>query len=410
MFKQLKRKFIVISMVLLTSIIILICSSIYISTKSNSERIIFSQLRESLSTIKIGAPADKNPYNKDTILIVYDLKSSRILHINESSIEESYIIDIVDSALKKNSQEGFIESNDYNLAYVYRPIPGGLEMAFKDSTMYKRTIRRLIISALIIGSISIFLSYLICLYIANKAVKPVEESYNSQKRFIADASHELKTPLAIVKTNVEILKSNKKETVESQGKWINYISFQTDRMEKLINDLLYLAKADNNEILGVKSEFDISYVIMNQLLSFEAIIYENELKLNYDIQDNIEFCGNKEGINQLVGILVDNAIKHSYKNKEIEISLKERKGIINFSVTNYGDTIAEKDLDKIFERFYRIDKSRSREKGGYGLGLSIAKTIVKKENGKIKAVSKNNKTTFIVELSSLYKEVVENPE
>ena len=401
MFKQLKRRFITIAMFLMMSIIILVCASIYISTKSNSEYIIFSQLAECLNDIRSVDPVNKKPYNKDIMLIEYDAKSSKILYSNESSVDESYIYDIVNSALQKKSDKGFIEGSDYNLAYVYRKSPVGVEMAFKDSSMYKKTIRKLIMSAVIVGGISIFLSYIICLYIANKAVKPVEEAYNSQKRFIADASHELKTPLAVVKTNVEILKANKNETVDSQKKWIDYISFQTDRMSKLVSDLLYLAKADNNEVLGVQSEFNISDTIMNQLLSFEAVIYENELTLNCDIQENIRFLGNKEGINQLVGILLDNAIKHSYKNKEIKVMLKEIKGTIRFVVTNYGEVIPEEDLEKIFERFYRVDKSRSREKGGYGLGLSIAKTIVEREKGTIRAISRNNETSFIVELNSM---------
>lgn len=261
--------------------------------------------------------------------------------------------------------------------------------------------RKLIISSVVIGIFSILLSYLICLYIANRAVKPVEDSYNSQKRFIADASHELKTPLAVIKTNLEILKANKCESVESQGKWIEYISFQTDRMSKLVNDLLYLAKVDNNEVLGEKSEFNISDVIMNQLLSFEAIIYENSISLDYDIQEDIKFFGNKEGVNQVVGILLDNAIKHSYKGKDIIVKLVENKGEITFSITNYGEVIPEEDLNKIFDRFYRVDKSRSREKGGHGLGLSIAKTIVEKEGGNIKVISKNNMTSFIVSANSI---------
>lgn len=401
MFKQLKRRFITIAMFLMMSIIVLVCASIYISTKSNSEYIIFSQLAECLNDIRSVDPGNKKPYNKDIMLIEYDAKSSKILYSNESSVDESYIYNIVNSALQKKSDKGFIEGSDYNLAYVYRKSPVGIEMAFKDSSMYKKTIRKLIMSAVIVGGISIFLSYIICLYIANKAVKPVEEAYNSQKRFIADASHELKTPLAVVKTNVEILKANKNETVDSQKKWIDYISFQTDRMSKLVSDLLYLAKADNNEVLGVQSKFNISDTIMNQLLSFEAVIYENELTLNCDIQEDIRFLGNKEGINQLVGILLDNAIKHSYKNKEIKVMLKEIKGTIRFVVTNYGEVIPEEDLDKIFERFYRVDKSRSREKGGYGLGLSIAKTIVEREKGTIRAVSRNNETSFIVELNSM---------
>lgn len=119
----------------------------------------------------------------------------------------------------------------------------------------------------------------------------------------------LKTPLAVVKTNIELLNANKEDTIQNQKKWIDYISFQTDRMSKLVNNLLYLAKADNNEELGIKTDFNISDVVMNQLLSFEAVLYENDLKLKCDVEENIKFNGNKEHISQLVGIFVDNAIK-----------------------------------------------------------------------------------------------------
>lgn len=401
MFKSLKRKFIITSMTLFVSIIILICGSIYLVTKGNSERVIFMQLSESLNTIRMIEPRNRPPYDRDTILIEYNIKESKVLYRSENNMDDSDINNVIDEVLNNKKDKGFIESNDYNLAYVYRVIPIGVEIALRDNTIYQKTMRKLVISSIVIGAFSIFLAYLISLYIANKAVKPVEEAYNSQKRFIADASHELKTPLAVVKTNLEILKANRYESVESQEKWIEYISFQTDRMSKLVNDLLYLAKADNNEVLGEKSEFNISDVIMNQLLSFEAIVYENSLSLDYDIQDEIKFFGNREGVNQVVGILLDNAIKHSYKNKDIIAKLVENKGVITFSVTNYGDTISKEDLDRIFDRFYRIDKSRSREKGGHGLGLSIAKTIVEKEGGNIKVISENNITSFIVAVNSV---------
>lgn len=274
-------------------------------------------------------------------------------------------------------------------------------MVFKDNSLYEYTMKRLVVTFSIVGGISIIWLYVISILIANKAIKPVEEAYNSQKRFIADASHELKTPLAVVKTNIELLNANKEDTIQNQKKWIDYISFQTDRMSKLVNNLLYLAKADNNEELGIKTDFNISDVVMNQLLSFEAVLYENNLKLKCDVEENIKFNGNKEDISQLVGIFMDNAIKHSYKNSEIYAVLSEQKHKISLSVTNKGETIPIEDIDKIFERFYRVDKSRTREKGGYGLGLSIAKSIVDKCNGKIKVRSENNLTTFSVEITSI---------
>lgn len=137
---------------------------------------------------------------------------------------------------------------------------------------------------------------------------------------------------------------------------------------------------------------------MNQFLTFEAVVYENFLNLNCNIEPNIKFYGDRESITQLVGILMDNAIKHAYKNTDLNVELRETKQKIIFSVTNKGEVIPKDDIDKIFDRFYRVDKSREREKGGYGLGLSIAKSIVDKYKGNIKVISDKELTKFSVEL------------
>ena len=401
MFKKLRMKFIATAVLLITVVIILICTSIYLVTKNNSEYMIFTQMNDVLNSVKGAQPFDKNNKGMPGIIVFYDVKNSRLSYSSREDIEGDTLVTIVDKIVKEGKDKGFINSNEYNYAYVCRNNPGGVEMVLQDSSFYEHTMNRLVISCIVIGTVSgIFLS-LLSIFVVKKTIKPVEEAYNSQKRFIADASHELKTPLAVVKTNIDLLKVNEEDTIKNQIKWVDYISFQTDRMSKLVNNLLYLAKADNNECLGVVSEFNISDVIMSQLLSFEAVIYERSLSFDLDIDSNIRFKGDKEGINQLVGILMDNAIKHSFKDTKIKVSLKEKKQKLYLHVTNVGEIIKEEDREKIFERFYRVDKSRSREQGGYGLGLSIAKSIVDKHKGKIKVESKDNKTTFKIEFTNV---------
>jgi len=418
MFKKLKIKFIATAMILIVSMVILICTSIYIFTKENSEYMIFSQIGEILSSMKgitnqeftdeMGSPNPNNMQHspkmrndKGSISVVYDKNNSTVLYVSMDDIEMDTIISMVKTSLENGKDKGFIKEGEDNFAYTYRNSPLGVDIVFQDSSMYENTMDRLIITCIAIGSISIALLSLVSLVAVNKSIKPVEEAYESQKRFIADASHELKTPLAVVKTNIEVLNANEEDTIKNQKKWVDYISFQTDRMAKLVNNLLYLAKADNNEELGVETKFNISDVIMNQILSFEAVLFENNLNLQCDIAENIEFQGDKEGINQLVGIFIDNAIKHAFKDSDIEVELKEKKQRIYFSIKNKGEIIPEGDIDMIFDRFYRVDKSRAREKGGYGLGLSIAKSIVKKYKGKIRVESKDNITTFTAELPSV---------
>lgn len=403
MFKKLRVKFITTLMVLFTAIVIAIFSTVYIGTSKNGEYMIFTQLSDALNGMKMspnGEIEGKGKHFNNSTFVMYDSKNSTLLYNDAYSMDEDSIVAIVQKALNTKKEKGFIKYNDYNFAYLYRNGPRGVEMVFQDSTIHTQTLERLIIISFIVGSISLILLYIVSIVIANRSIKPVEAAYNSQKRFIADASHELKTPLAIISTNLELINSNEEDTIKNQKKWLNYISFQTERMSNLVSNLLYLAKADNNEELGLRSKFNISDGVMNQLLSFEAIMYENNLILDSDIENDIEFMGDKESINQLIGILMDNAIKHSYEKSTIKVELKEIKQRIFLSVTNNGDTIPKEDRDRIFDRFYRVDKARAREKGGYGLGLSIAKSIVDKYKGKIGVVSENNITTFFVELNN----------
>lgn len=418
MFKKLKIKFIATAMVLIVSMVVLICTSIYVFTKENTKNMIFSQIEETLNSMKGGGALDfinengsstfkdigvspKKRNDKNSISVIYDKKNSTVLYNSMDDIETETIISMVKTSLENGRDKGFITVGDNNYAYTYRNSPVGIDIVFQDSSMYENTMERLIFTCFAIGIVSITVLSLVSIVVVRKSIKPVEEAYESQKRFIADASHELKTPLAVVKTNIDVLNSNENDTIKNQKKWIDYIAFQTDRMAKLVNNLLYLAKADNNEALGVETKFNISDGIMNQLLSFEAVIFENNLNLKCDIAENIEFKGDKEGINQLVGIFIDNAIKHAFKDTDIEVELKEKKQRIYFSIKNKGETIPEEDIDMIFDRFYRVDKSRAREKGGYGLGLSIAKSIVEKYKGKIKVESLDNVTVFTAELPSV---------
>lgn len=399
MFKKLEIKFTATIMALVTSLVIVLFCFIYIGMKTNNENLIFNDITKSLNSIK---PNDRMPEDKERkgeISIIYSNKDSKLIYQSDEDIEEKKILELVQLTLNNKKEKGFINYEGTTYAYMYKYSPIGMDLVLKDSTDYKNIMNRLIIILIIVGVVSLIFLFFVSIFIAKKAIKPVEEAFKAQKQFIADASHELKTPLAIINTNMDLLLVNKEDKIVNQQKWIDYIRFQTDRMAKLINNMLFLAKADNNEQLGVVSKFNISDVIMNQLLTFEAIIYEKDLQLVTDIEENIEFNGDKEAIIRLVGILVDNAIKNSYENTYIKVILQKRKQKIFLSVSNKGDTIEEENIKKIFERFYRVDSARSREKGGYGLGLSIAQSIVKKHNGRIYCESNNNITTFNVEFN-----------
>ena len=245
-------------------------------------------------------------------------------------------------------------------------------------------------------SILIFiLLEIIIIYVSNlltkRLIKPVMESFTKQKQFIVDASHELKTPLAIITASVESLELEPKEK-----KWLDNIKSESERMNKLVIDLLDLAKSENMDNKVHYSINNLSKIVHKTSLTFESLIYENKLTMENNIEDNIMFNCNPDKMKQLLGILLDNAIKHSLEESKITINLYTDKNNIILEVKNRGEPISKEDQEKIFDRFYRVDESRNRNNNRYGLGLAIAKNIVTSHNGKIFVNCENGYTTFKV--------------
>ncbi len=245
-------------------------------------------------------------------------------------------------------------------------------------------------------SLLIFISLeILIIYVSNILTKwltkPVIESFSKQKQFVVDASHELKTPLAIITASAESL-----ELEPTEKKWLDNIKSESERMNKLVTDLLDLAKSENMEIKEKYNINNLSKIIEKTSLTFESLIYENKLEIEDNIDKDIMFSCNPDKIRELLGILLDNAIKHSTKNSKITVNLYKDKNNIILEVKNKGKEITKEDQEKIFDRFYRVDESRNRSDNRYGLGLSIAKNIVTSHNGKIFVNCKNGYTTFKV--------------
>ncbi|HYE12288.1 MAG TPA: ATP-binding protein [Patescibacteria group bacterium] len=231
---------------------------------------------------------------------------------------------------------------------------------------------------------------LVCLgslFMAGKAVKPIKAAWEKQKNFVADASHELRTPLSVIQTNLELVMENKTDTVESQMNWLENIYLENKHMTKLVSDLLLLARADSDQKLLEMKNFCLSKAVQDAATPFVPMAKETNVKIDFFINPDVNYFGDESRINQLIVILLDNAVKYTPSGGRITLELKNNKDSIEMNVSDTGEGIDKEDYERIFERFYRVDKARSSENGGVGLGLSIANWIVKEHQGTINVFS-----------------------
>ncbi|MDE6024159.1 MAG: HAMP domain-containing histidine kinase, partial [Lachnospiraceae bacterium] len=225
------------------------------------------------------------------------------------------------------------------------------------------------------------LFFFVILFFSNKIIHPVTESYEKQKRFITDAGHEIKTPLTIIKADVDVL-----EMELGENEWLTDIQKQTKRLAALTNDLVYLSRMEEANDSMQMIEFPFSDVVSETTASFQALAQTQGKIFQCEIQPMLSLTGNEKAIYQLVNILLDNALKYSPNNGTVSLVLKKQSKTIQLSVFNTTENLIPKDkLNLLFERFYRIDSSHNSQTGGYGIGLSVAKAIVTAHNGKIQA-------------------------
>ena len=313
-----------------------------------------------------------------------------ISHANEeidASLIQELANSILNSELIEKEHIGFLYFDKYS--YLYH---AGSRLVIIDNSFVQSNLKEVLNNSLIFFLVLELIFILIAKLISHWISRPVEEAFDKQKNFIADASHELKTPLSVITASAEALEKNPKEK-----KWLTNIKNESERMNNLIVDLLDLAKLENGNM--EMTQGNLSKTVKFSVLTFEGIAYEKGIKFDYHIDDNIFMKMNENALKQVVEILLDNAIKHSKDKGKIEIYLKENNHI-ELTVSNLGDAIPKGEEEKIFERFYRADKSRNRNDNRYGLGLAIAKNIVNLHDGTIKAYSKNGKTTFQVDFKN----------
>lgn len=295
-------------------------------------------------------------------------------------------IEYAEKIYESGTEKGFLGVYRYSVSKTDK----GTMVLFLDCSRSLDIFYRFVRASLAVSAVGILGVFVLMLLFSKRAIKPIADSYAKQKHFITDASHELKTPLAVINANTEVI-----EMTQGDSEWTQSIKNQVLRLTELTNSLVSLARMDEHDSKLLMTDFSISDAVIESIEPFARLAAQQGKTLVSKIQSNISFGGNEESIRKLVGILTDNAIKYSGEKGEISVTLKSSSKGTVLQMKNSVDEIAKGSHDELFERFYRGDASRSSEISGYGIGLSIAMAIVNAHKGKITARSEDGKSLII---------------
>lgn len=283
------------------------------------------------------------------------------------------------------------DTSGFHGDYRYLAYTAGTEthVIFLDTGREMSSFRRFLYTSAGVSLGGLLAVFLLLLFVSGKIVKPFAETYQKQKQFITDAGHELKTPLTIIDADAQVL-----EMDVGENEWLSDIQAQTKRLAQLTNSMLQLARMEEQPQVE-KIAFPLSDVVQETAETFGALAKTREKTLSIDIEPMLSLTGDEKAIRQLLSILLDNAVKYADEHGKITVSLKKHKNHIQISVYNTAQAIDRESLPHLFDRFYRTDASRNSRTGGYGLGLSIASSIVAAHKGKIWAETADGKSLRI---------------
>ncbi|MDK2964401.1 HAMP domain-containing sensor histidine kinase [Lacrimispora sp.] len=414
MIRKLRTRFILINMGFVISILAAVLGVFYMANRNRIVRDTSIALFQSMNHERFKMPPDKVEFGRRPkqntlplipVFVITLNEDQTIENIDENNITvtnelASTLIGLVNAS---DSREGFLK--DYSLRYLKISSRNGTKIGFADQSYERNSLENLLFNCLLVFLYAVFLFFLLSLFLSRLAMKPAEQAWDQQNQFIADASHELKTPITVILANLQILLAHKERTIKEQEKWIINTKEEADRMKQLVEELLFLARSDAETMESVtqlKQTLNFSELVLNSVLLFESVAYENKVALENELESDIILEGIEVQLKQLITILLDNACKYAGKNGKVSVVLKKTAGHAVFIITNSGNPILPEEQKHVFKRFYRTDQSRARKEGGYGLGLSIAKTIVDRHKGSINVTSSaENGTTFTVTLPAL---------
>ncbi|MFV0424993.1 MAG: sensor histidine kinase [Bacilli bacterium] len=393
MLRKLRIKFVVVSVtavsIILFSIVAFINITNYINVQERSNNIL-DTLIENDGRFPQG-PDHKNkedfgvetPFSTRFFTVRID-SNNNIISVNTekiSAVDYDKVKEYVEIILENDKEIGSVDDYEYEI----KTKDSESLIVFIDNSRELDMFRSIRNTSILYSVIGIIGFCLLLIIFSKKAIKPITDSYEKQKQFITDASHELKTPLTVINSSTDVIEHN-----YGSDKWSAKIKNQVNKMSLLIEDLIVLTRLDESGNKFNRTEFDFSKLINDIVSDFS----ENR-KFKIDMKDNIMVYASYDDINKLLHILIENAVKYSKDDKDIQIKVSKKGRKVLFSIYNYSDGLEKKDYSCLFERFYRLDSSRNSKTGGHGIGLSIASTIVENHRGKIRAYSNDGEQMIL---------------
>ena len=410
MIKRLRNKFIKMAMISVTSVMLLLCIIINTANFISVDR----SLSEVLRTIQSnqgsmpmmpagGKDAPKGDhFGQFGPEAAYTTRFFVLRYNDAGTILQSDIKNI--SAVTEDDTEKYLEiavkngeGFGYTSGYKYLVSHDGDDkwmVIFVDCYREIHSVTVIAILSLVSVAVCIVLVWIAVLFFSRRAIDPVVKASERQKQFITDASHELKTPITVIATSLKVL-----EMENGKQKWLDKAVSQTEKLTELVNSLVTLSRMDEESTPLKMSDFNISSSISEVAESFVDFAASKGHMLSIDIEPDIVYHGDEYAVRQLVSILLDNAVKYSIKDSEITFSLARSKKGVTITAENKCGGIDDDDIKKLFDRFYRPDKSRNSATGGFGIGLSIARAIVEGHGGQIHAENADGDVIrFVAEL------------
>lgn len=403
MISRLKWNFVAVILAMFSLILILTLGSSYLSARNSISR----EVTNTLSTI--AAQESREPFSWDSELLLIPYFSIEVLNTGHIlsfwdeyyHLTEADLLLVTSLVLGLDNPSGTLPS--LGIRYVRQETQRGFRIVCSDLSIETSLERDLRTSSLTTGFFSLLALGILSVMLANHLVRPIETAWTQQRQFVADASHELKTPLTVILSSAELL-ATQLPPQETTTRWLENIQEEGQRMRRLIEDMLTLTHFQGEEET-IPSAVDLSQLLEHSILLFQPIAFEKHLLLEDQIQEGLVTLGNPDRLQQLLTILLDNSLKYSPSHQSIHISLKkESSKYLLLQVSNYSPAMSPQECAQLFHRFYRQDSSRSVQKG-YGLGLSIAQSIVESSGGggnngggKIWAEYKDQQIHFFVRL------------